>query len=401
MINRETSLPRRAALALIAVSAFSVFAMAQQTAAPTTAPGNVILTSPLDYQVFQRETRLRGMISIRGRSVGSLDKVEARIAGRGIDGPLVATWQKLSLDRHTREFRGDLETSAGGFYEVDVRVRHEHHHTDTLTVPHVGVGEVFVVSGQSNSTNYGEVPQVTETGMVTTFSGEAWRLANDPQPGVQDNSKKGSFIPSFGDALYRKYQVPIAVASVGHGSTSVRQWLPAGEPVEVMPTMTKYVVQTADGALTSDGTLFNGMMTRIRQLGVRGFRAVLWHQGESDSHQKPEHEISSDTYRRMLEHVILSTRKQAGWDIPWFVAEASYGTPEIPSWPPVREAQRSLWLSGVALPGPDTDTLGSPYRQNNGKGVHFSDAGLKAQRPVVGAASGALSRPIAALITLE
>lgn len=386
MIDWGASIPGRATLALIAVSTLSVLAMAQQPTTPSAAANDVLLASPLDYQVFQRETRLRGMILIRGRSADSPDnslnhspsRVEARIVGRGIDGPLVATWHKLSLDRHTGEFRGDLETSAGGFYEVDVRVRHGRHRVETLTVPHVGVGEVFVVSGQSNSTNYGEVPQVTETGMVTTFSGEAWRLANDPQPGVQDNSKKGSFIPSFGDALYRKYQVPIGVASVGHGSTSVRQWLPAGEPVEVMPTMTKYVVQAADGALTSDGTLFNGMMTRIRQLGVHGFRAVLWHQGESDSHQKPEHEISGETYRRMLEHVILATRKQAGWDIPWFVAEASYGTPEIPSWPPVREAQRSLWLSGVALPGPDTDTLGSPYRQNNGKGVHFSGAGLKA-----------------------
>jgi hypothetical protein len=128
-------------------------------------------------------------------------------------------------------FHADLKTAAGGYYEIDVRVRHGASHIDTLTVPHVGVGEVFVVSGQSNSTNYGEVPLGTETGMVTTFSGDAWRLANDPQPGVQDNSKKGSFIPFFGDALYRKYRVPIGVASVGHGSTSVRQWLPAGEPV--------------------------------------------------------------------------------------------------------------------------------------------------------------------------
>jgi hypothetical protein len=214
--------------------------------------------------------------------------------------------------------------------------------------------------------------------MVTTFNGDSWRIANDPQPGTQDNSKKGSFIPSFGDALYRKYQVPIGIASVGHGSTSVRQWLPAGDPVEVMPTMTKFVITNPDGTLVSDGTLFNGMMHRIQQFGPHGFRAILWHQGESDSHQKPDHEISGETYRRMLEHVILSVRKQAGWEIPWFVANASYGTPEIPAWPPVREAQQSLWKSGVALEGPDTDTLGSSYRQNNGKGVHFSDAGLKA-----------------------
>ena len=381
MIDWMAGTFRRAALTLISASVCHGFAIAQPPAAlatPATAAADVILTSPLDYQVFQRETRLRGTIQIRGRLLAPADSVEVRVAGRGIDGPLAATWHKLSLDQHTGEFRADLTTAAGGFYEVDVRVQHGAQRGATLTVPHVGVGEVFVVSGQSNSTNYGEVPQLTGTGMVTTFSGEVWRLANDPQPGVQDNSKKGSFIPSFGDALYRRYRVPIGVASVGHGSTSVRQWLPADEPVEVMPTMTKYVIQNADGALTSDGTLFNGMMMRIRQLGVHGFRAVLWHQGESDSHQPSEHEITAEAYRRMLEHIIQATRSQAGWNIPWFVAQATYHTPEDTSCPPIREAQRSLWQSGIAFEGPDTDTLTAVYRQNNGKGTHFNDAGLKA-----------------------
>jgi hypothetical protein len=339
---------------------------------------HIHLTSPLDFEVFQRQSREEGSISIKGRSELPVERVEARISGQSLTGPVSARWHNLQLDRATGEFHAELSMAAGGFYKIEVRVRHSSRDVETATVSHVGVGEVFVISGQSNSTNYGEVRQVTETGMVTTFSGETWRLANDPQPGVQDNSKEGSFIPSFGDALYRKYHVPIGVTSIGHGSTSVRQWLPAGEAVEVMPTMTKYVQQRADGALVSDGTLFNGMMQRIEGLGPRGFRAVLWHQGESDSHQKPEHEISGETYRRMLEHVILSSRKQAGWEIPWFVANVSYGKPETPSSPAIREAQQNLWRTGVALQGPDTDVLGPAFRQNGGKGVHFNDAGLKA-----------------------
>jgi hypothetical protein len=51
--------------------------------------------------------------------------------------------------------------------------------------------------------------------MITSFSGTEWSLANDPPPGVQDNSRKDSFIPSFGDALYCRYHVPIGIASVG------------------------------------------------------------------------------------------------------------------------------------------------------------------------------------------
>jgi hypothetical protein len=330
MMNGSARISGRSTLALLAASAFHLPAMAQKTFAlsvPASAATSVLLSSPLDYQVFQRETRLKGTISIFGRALVPINRVEARVVGQAITGPLAARWHTLSLNQRTGEFHANLMMPAGGFYEVDVRVQDRAGHVETVAVPHVGVGEVFVVSGQSNSTNYGEVPQVTETGMVATFSGETWRVANDPQPGVQDDSKKGSFIPSLGDALYRRYRVPIGVASVGHGSTSVRQWLPAGEPIEIMPTMTKYVVQAADGTLTSDGKLFNGMMTRIRQLGVHGFRAVLWHQGESDSHQPPEHEITAETYRRMLRQVILATRSKAGWNIPWFVAQATYHTP--------------------------------------------------------------------------
>jgi hypothetical protein len=79
----------------------------------------------------------------------------------------------------------------------------------------------------------------------------------------------------------------------------------------------------------------------------------------------------------MLEEVILATRRQARWEIPWFVAQATYHTPEDTSCPPIREAQRSLWQDGVALEGPDTDTLTAKYRQNNGKGTHMNDLGLK------------------------
>lgn len=336
------------------------------------------LSSPLDYQVFQRGTRLAGAIELRGHGPADVDNLRVRIKGQALSGSLHGKWNKFTLNWPSGEFRQTIETPAGGFYTVEVQLRRGRHILATSTIPHVGVGEVFIIAGQSNSTNYGETLQTVQTGMVSTFSGDSWRIANDPQPGTQDNSKKGSFIPFFGDALYSKYHVPIGIASVGHGSTSVRQWLPAGELVEVMPTMTKYITKTADGILISDGTLFNGMMHRIQQFGPHGFRAVLWHQGESDSHQAPEHEIPAATYRVMLEHVILAARKQAGWDIPWFVAQASYHTPQDPSTPPIRLAQQSLWQSGVALQGPDTDTLTAAYRQNNGKGTHFSDAGLKA-----------------------
>ena len=59
-------------------------------------------------------------------------------------------------------------------------------------------------------------------------------------------------------------------------------------------------------------------------------------------------------------------------------AGATYHTPDDTSYPPIREAQRSLWQRGLGFVGPDTDTLTMAYRQNGGTGTHFNEAGLKA-----------------------
>jgi len=39
------------------------------------------------------------------------------------------------------------------------------------------------------------------------------------------------------------------------------------------------------------------MMRRIRQLWQRRLPRAAWHQGESDAHQSPEHEIAAAEYR--------------------------------------------------------------------------------------------------------
>ena len=66
------------------------------------------------------------------------------------------------------------------------------------------------------------------------------------------------------------------------------------------------------------------MLARISSLGPRGVRAILWHQGESDTHRKPEQQLSADQYTATMEKVIRVSRERAGWAIPWFTAQATY-----------------------------------------------------------------------------
>ena len=118
---------------------------------------------------------------------------------------------------------------------------------------------------------------------------------------------------------------------------------------------------------------------RMKQLGPHGFRAVLWHQGESDANQKDAtRTLSGKLYREYMEKLIRTSRQDIGWDAPWFVARATYHIPGDESSPDIRAAQAALWKDGVALEGPDTDTLKGAMRENDGQGVHFSGPGLRA-----------------------
>lgn len=311
----------------------------------TLLPPSLTLLSPSNLQVIQRETKEKGYILLSGRFQGSCDRIEFRISGKASFGKLDNHWHSVKVEE-TGAFNKRTEVPAGGWYRLEARALRGKTVVAATNVDKFGVGEIFVGAGQSNSTNSGQFKTSQTSGMVSSFSGSAWQIANDPQPGNHDNSTGGSLWPAFGDALYAKLNVPIGIASTGHGGTSVNQWQPGGE-------------------------LFNWTSTRLFQLGKGGFRAVLWHQGESDV------AMSSQEYETKMEAIITGLRAGAGWDFPFFVAQVSYHNPENPRFESTRSAQRRLWERQVASPGPDTDVLGGDNRDYEGKGIHFSPKGLK------------------------
>lgn len=305
------------------------------------------VASPLPYQVFQRHAKNAGRIVVGGTTTHGADKVQVRFRGTPLEGSLPDGWQTVELNQVNGTFSQSLELPAGGWFAMDLQLLREDQVIEEQTIEKFGIGEVFVGAGQSNSTNSGEFKTQQTSGMVSSFSGEAWQIADDPQPGVADKSQGGSYYPAFGDALYAKYKVPIGIAATGYGGTSVNQWAP-------------------------DSGLFNWMMTRIGQLGEHGFRAVLWHQGEADVG------MPSDEYYGKLKQVIEASQTKAGWKFPWGVAQVSYHNPSSPKFDTSRTAHAKLWADGIAFEGPDTDTLTGDNRDIGGTGIHFSPKGLKA-----------------------
>ncbi len=339
-------------------------------------PAPLTLASPLDYQVFQRQTWREGQVRIRGRVPAGTTGLQVRFTGESQWGDLPGAWTAVAFDPDDGSFDASRKVPAGGWYACQVRAFRHGQLIGRMHVPHVGVGEVFVVAGQSNSSNHGSQRQRPASGMVSAFDGNRWRPAHDPQPG--GSGQGGSFIPAFGDAMTAKYRLPIGVASVGVGATSVREWLPEGERMANQPTTGRHVREVGPHEWESTGELFDKLASRLAALGPRGCRAILWHQGESDAGQArsgypADRQISGEQYTDFMARLIRASRALAGWKVPWVVALATYHSQSDPGDEEFRAAQAALWRCGLAVEGPDSDALGPPYRD----GVHFNAAGLK------------------------
>ncbi|WP_197528006.1 sialate O-acetylesterase [Posidoniimonas polymericola] len=308
--------------------------------------GRARIASPQEFQVFQRTSPNSGPVLVSGQVSAGTTGCEFRVAGGAGSAAPLPDWSPLTFDSQGR-FNEVRHLPSGGWYRLDLRTSGPEGKSSTTSVARFGVGEVFVVAGQSNSTNSGEHRTTQQSGLVAAFDGTAWSLANDPLPGVADRTQGGSCWPAFGDALSARTGLPVGIASTGFGGTSVAQWRPHGD-------------------------LLDGTVSRMRALGPAGFRALLWHQGESD------YLTPGEVYFSRLRETICCSRLQAGWEVPWMVAQASYHNAEHPAFDHIRKAQERLWREGIAHEGPDTDQLQGDHRDLGGRGIHFSPRGLKA-----------------------
>ena len=142
----------------------------------------VTIEYPLRHQVVQRGTPVA--ISLKGHE-GPRRRVEWRVValrdafGKGTD------WAALPSK--------GAKIPAGGWYRLEVRAG-----ADSAAVEPFGVGEVFLIAGQSYADNCSdEIMKVMDPQKrVTVFDlkKNAWRIADDPQP-TPSRYRAGSIWP--------------------------------------------------------------------------------------------------------------------------------------------------------------------------------------------------------------
>jgi hypothetical protein len=331
--------------------------------------GGLVVESPEPDQIVQRRTVDEGVVRISGKASAGAAQVRFRVAGQPGNG-----WMAAQVGADGR-FDAELGLRPGKWQEIEVEAVAGEKVLGSAKIGPVAAGEVFLVAGQSNAGNFGSERQQSQSGMVRTFDGAKWHPANDPQPGAGGSG--GSFLPAFGDAMAKRLGVPVGLVPVAQGGTSVREWLPTGIRFK-QNTTTGGGVKPVGDEFESNGVLFGKLTAPMKKLGVGGFRAVLWHQGESDAGQArsgypADRQISGVQYGDFMEQLIRRSRNAAGWPVPWFTAVTTYHSESDPGDAEFRGAMQALWSKGLSWPGPDTDALRREWRD----GVHFNAKGLQ------------------------
>jgi len=306
------------------------------------------LTAPVSSQVVQRGSGDRADILIEGTLSEQADVIEAKAdlapgAKRGVSTKWIAVTPQGQ--RVSGKFSGRLTLPAGGWYRLAVRARVGTRIMAEQTVDKVGVGEVLVTAGQSNSANFGNPRQKAQDDRVVYFDGRGFVHAQDPIPGGCGGG--GSPWALLGDRIVASQQVPVCFRSASLNWTEVAAWLPP------------------------DNQLYRNLVACVKVFGKDGVRAVLWHQGESDTLVK----TSAETYCDRIKTIVETLNKDAGYQLPWLVAQASFHPgSKAPEQALVAKGQQLLWARKICGQGPVTDDLlGPEYRHD---GVHFNQQGL-------------------------
>lgn len=312
-------------------------------------PSGLSIDGKLQRAVFQRNSQNEGVVPITGLVAPEITALEARAVPRPGSVGSPTDWRVIDPSPSGGAYAGAL-TLEGGWYDVEVRSLVSETAVDTAKVERIGVGEVFVTAGQSNSANHGSDRLAAADDRVSAFNLSTWRHAEDPQPIA--TGLGGSPWPALGDALAADQGVPIGFVSVGWGGTSVEEWIPGAPGPDSQP-------------------LYDRLKGALKALGPGGARAVLWHQGETDNILN----TSTADYRQRLEAIISQSRVDAGFDIPWGVAQVSFVPPDNIDQNIVDAQQQVAAADLLNFVGALTDDLVGPQWRAPDE-IHFNETGL-------------------------
>lgn len=169
----------------------------------------------------------------------------------------------------------------------------------TASAAYVGVGDVFVIAGQSNASGRGTNSQSYSHATIkaSLFGNDyTWRELADPTDSITNQgdtiSKEtvqsgGSVWPLLATSFLADQGVPVSFIPSAKGGTRITDWLPGANH-------------------QNRATLYGSMVYRALQVG--GVKAILWWQGEADAQDG----MSQATYNSNLDSLANAIQADLG-----------------------------------------------------------------------------------------
>lgn len=344
--------------------------------------GQLVVDFPIENGIYQRKQDNTLDILITGRYTDTLTtSIEARLVNDFTLIPIPGfNWQSIDALPQLGNFRTVLKDVPGGRYNLQVRNLNGVVPLDTFEVSYVGVGEVFMISGQSNASGYqdfGSISSLSNDVVTHDYGHNDYHGGNNttipptfPNLGKIDYddflSLKGNSSWCYGrlgDLLLLKLRVPVAFFNGASEGTTSENWRASslGQPTNQYFTGTQY------GGLVGMPYL-HFRMTMNYYASQFGARANLWHQGEGDTIAG----TASTTYRDNLNTIIAKSREHFDPNLSWVVSRASYTgrstSPEV-----IGGQNLTVIGDNNAFYGPETDHI--TFRDPE-QGIHFFGSSL-------------------------
>lgn len=300
--------------------------------------GAIIKSGLSDWQIVQQHDG-KADISLEGEWSWTSVVRDPRVFARVVDeatGFTVVSWTGLDT-RPDGTFQGTLPSvPAGGLYRIETTFMHAELEDDFWwggrgdMRHHIGVGDVYLIAGQSNSAGYAKdaVVDPPALGVHLFRACGLWTLASHPF-----NDGTGSVFPqnletrnpghspylAFAKCVKQVAGYPIGLVAGALGGSPLSAWNP-----------------------DEDGALYRNLLAMAKAQGTGGVRGVLWYQGCADAHPS-----LCDSYLERFSRFVESIRNDLGQpDLSFFTVQLNRWITREPTpeqdraWGVVREAQR-------------------------------------------------------------
>lgn len=297
--------------------------------------GAIIEDGLRDWQIIQQKEG-KAVIHVCGRWSSEEEIKNARVFVRIVKedtGDTVVQWS-CSDDLGNRKWRIKIDNiPAGGLYRLETCVNPQNAAISEWAlrgdmIHHFGVGDLYVIAGQSNSAGYGKDPvyDAPELGVHLYKNSGCWDLASHPMNDSTNtlheinregcNSGNSPYL-SFGKYLKRELHYPIGLIQTSLGGSPLARW-----------------------NVNEIGDLYKNMLNIIQEVGGN-VRGILWYQGCSDTD-----EVQAKTYLERFEAMVSQVRKDLrSDDLPVLTVQINRVTNAVDEkidqgWSIIREAQR-------------------------------------------------------------